>query len=192
MLSPRQFVYHGTSNAGAANMKKGLKATGQKDPYGMGTGVYVTNSPQAAAGFGTEKGQYGWEYGPLGRQSREDAQGSVQGKRIGTTVVMMPRPGAQPLAQRPLNQVQNAGDPQAAEMLYHPQDLQIVGTQPINRTSVDRARYGSGWQNLQAKRQREATPPTLGDLKMRAQMRKSAQADRERIARGEYRPDDFN
>lgn len=185
-------MFHGTSNAGAASMQRGLRASGQRDMWGMGEGVYVTNSPQAAAGFGTEKGQYGKAFGTLGRQSGEDGRGSRQGKRIGTTVIMRPRPGARPQASRPLNQAQNAGDTTATESLYDPKDLEIVGTQAINRTSAERARYGSSWDSLQAQRQREATPPTLAELKMRAQIRKSGQATAERVGRGEYEPGDFN
>ena len=187
----RQFVFHGTSNAGAQNMQRGLRASGQKDMQGMGEGVYVTNSPQAASHFGTRKSQ-GAGFGQMSRSESSQGQASRQGKRIGTTVVMQPKPGVQPLATRPLNFTHTAGDSQANEMLYRPQDLQIVGTQAINRTSEQRARYGSNWNAIQQQRQQEATPPTLGDLKMRAQIRKSRDAVAARQSQGQYEPGDFN
>lgn len=203
-LSSRQFgggsvVFHGTTIRGAEMMQQGLKPSGQSqhgspDPYGLGVGVHVTNSPRVAATFGEQKAS-GKSMGPLGRETAE-YDGPRTGKRIWTTVVMRPKEGSSPKAKRSLNSLQNVGDTDALEELYSPEDLEIVGTQPIYRTSAQRARYGSGYEELQRRRRASMIPPTRQQLKERAQRRKRVQSSMEnfqqRATSGDFTVEDFN
>lgn len=175
---PKGLVYHGTSNAGAKRiLGRGWKPSGYNDPAGMGVGSYQTPTYKAAVQYGTSKGN-GWQVGAetstaANAHTAHTGASSRKGKVIGQVLMSKPKTGAKPITSR--------GSGIAAESLWKPQDLNIVGTQNINRTSAIRAERGNPeYKELVRRRKQEATPPVSTDA-LKAKLKASAAARSKKI-----------